>query len=199
MAEPKKETVRIALPPRAAPKDSGQNGGTKDTARIVLPSRTPVIPPRRVPPTIAPADATADSTGESPAISLRRPPIAPPSPLLRPLPKPPGIAPASEEAASNIAPPAAAQTAEVEPGPKKETARIKILPKPVGPPKPVVNMTKTQPLIMRPAGTAPVSPITIVTSRPVHGLDLIPRSYCWGLLGISALILLIQIWNYFSS
>lgn len=199
MAEPKKETVRIALPPRAAPKDGGPNGGAKDTARIVLPSRTPVIPPRRVPPTIAPSTAAPDSASESPVISLRRPPVAPPSPLLRPLPKPPGITQAPEEATSSMATPADAQTAEAEPGPKKETARITVLPKPVVAPKPAVNMTKTQPLIMRPAGTAPASPITVVTSRPVHGLDLIPRSYCWGLLCISAFILLIQLWNYFSS
>ena len=199
MAEPKKETVRIALPPRAAPKDAGQNGGTKDTARIVLPSRTPVIPPRRVPPAISPSTPAAEAASESPVASLRRPPVAPPSPLLRPLPKPPGIVHEPEEAISRIAPPADAQTAEAEPGPKKETARIKILPKPVAPPKPTVNMTKTQPLIMRPVGSGPASQITVVTSRPVHGLDLIPRSYCWGLLGISAFILLIQIWNYFSS
>ena len=143
MAEPKKETVRIALPPRAAPKDAGQNGGAKDTARIVLPSRTPVIPPRRVPPAISPSTPAAEAVSESPVASLRRPPVAPP--------------------------------------------------------KPTVNMTKTQPLIMRPVGSGPASPITVVTSRPVHGLDLIPRSYCWGLLGISAFILLIQVWNYFSS
>jgi hypothetical protein len=206
MAEPKKETVRIALPQRAAPKDGGQNGGAKDTARIVLPSRTPVIPPRRVPPTIAPPAAATDVAGESPTISLRRPVVAPPSPLLRPLPKPPGteMAPTGDENASSIIPqaPGADQPpsdASVEPGPKKETARIKILPKPAVAPRPAVNMTKTQPLIMRPAGSGPASPITVVTSRPVHGLDLIPRSYCWGLLGISALILFIQIWNYFSS
>jgi hypothetical protein len=199
MAEPKKETVRIALPQRAAPKDGGQNGGTKDTARIVLPSRTPVIPPRRVPPAISPATPAPEAASESPVTSLRRPPVAPPSPLLRPLPKPPGIIHEPEKATSRIAPPADAPTAEAEPGPKKETARIAILPKPVVAPKSAVNMTKTQPLIMRPAGTAPASPITVVTSRPVHGLDLIPRSYCWGLLGISAFILLIQIWNYFSS
>ena len=197
MAEPKKETVRIALPPRAAPKDAGQNGGAKDTARIVLPSRTPVIPPRRVPPAISPSTSAAEAASESPVASPRRPPVVPPSPLLRPLPKPPGIVHEPEEATSSIA--AGAQTAEAECGPKKETARIKILPKPVAPPKPAVNMTKTQPLIMRPVGSAPASPITVVTSRPVHGLDLIPRSYCWGLLGISAVILLIQIWNYFSS
>jgi len=129
---------------------------------------------------------------------LRRPPVAPPSPLLRPLPKPPGIIHEPEEATSSIIPPADTQTAEAEPGPKKETAR-RILPKPVVPPKPAVNMTKTQPLIMRPAESMPASPITVVTSRPVHGLDLIPRSYCWGLLGISAFILLIQLWNYVSS
>src|SRR5205823_2867323 len=100
----KKETVRIALPPRTATKDAGQNGGTKDTARIVLPSRTPVVPPRRVPPAISPSTPAAEAASQSPVTSLRRPPIAPPSPLLHPLPKPLGIIPEPEEPASSIAP-----------------------------------------------------------------------------------------------
>src|SRR5438045_8984728 len=111
MAEPKKETVRIALPPRPAPKDAGQNGGAKDTARIVLPSRTPVIPPRRVPPAISPSTPAADADSESPVTSSRRPPVAPPSPLLRPLPTPPGIVHGPQDAISRIAPTPDAQTA----------------------------------------------------------------------------------------
>jgi hypothetical protein len=56
-------------------------------------------------------------------------------------------------------------------------------------------MTKTQPLLIHPADTVPVAPV-VITSRPVAPVDAIPRSLAWGLLGISAVIFLIQIWNY---
>jgi hypothetical protein len=56
-------------------------------------------------------------------------------------------------------------------------------------------MTKTQPLLVRPATTIQPAPV-VVTSRPLDRFELIPRSFCWTLLGISALIFLIQIWNY---
>ena len=42
MAEPKKETVRIALPQRPEQAASIPSVAKRDTARIVLPSRTPV-------------------------------------------------------------------------------------------------------------------------------------------------------------
>jgi hypothetical protein len=110
------------------------------------------------------------------------PPTA--SPLLQPLPKPPGIgAGQSSVAASSNG------------GPKKETARISILPRPAPAPAPAINMTKTQPLLVHPAGSAPAAPV-IITSRPVARVDAIPRSLCWALLGMSTVIFLIQIWNY---
>jgi hypothetical protein len=93
------------------------------------------------------------------------------SPLLQPLPKPPGIEP------------------------NKETARISILPRPVPTPAPAINMTKTQPLVVHPAGNAPAPP-AIITTKPLPRVDAIPRSLCWGLFAISTVIFLIQIWNY---
>ena len=96
-----------------------------DTVRIVLPSRPPVTPIRRLPPKITPALSSSS--------------------LLQPLPKPP----------------------------ETETARISVLPRP---------------------GTVPVAPV--VTPRPVAPVDAIPRSLAWGLLVVSAVIFLIQIWNY---
>lgn len=194
MAEPKKETVRIALPPRPETKHDPQNGGAKrDTARIVLPSRTPAIPPRRSPPTIKPpSPISVEPAAESPIISLRRPPVQPPhsaaSPVLQPLPKP-----AAPDPLPSVSEPAASENftgVSVQPGPKKETARITILP------KPAVNMTKTQPLIMRPAAVVQTSPVVVATSSATDAFDSIPRWLCWGLLGISALIFFIQIWNY---
>jgi hypothetical protein len=45
---------------------------------------------------------------------------------------------------------------------------------------------------------APVKPV-VMTSRPVAPVDTIPRSLAWGLLAISVVIFLIQIWNYIVS
>jgi hypothetical protein len=86
--------------------------------------------------------------------------------------------------------------------PKKETARITVLPDP--PSKPAVQMKKTQPLIDLPATQAP-SPTVTVAPAPVPapptprlGVDEIPVPLCWALLAVSAAILIIQIWNYLS-
>ena len=57
------------------------------------------------------------------------------------------------------------------PGPKKDTARVIILPSPAPPP-----------------GT--------VAAQPSATLDSIPKSYFWAIFGLAALIFLIQIWNY---
>jgi hypothetical protein len=80
-------------------------------------------------------------------------------------------------------------------GPKKETARIAVLPRPTPTSTPAINMTKTQPLLIHPVGTTPVAPV-VITSKPIAPRDAIPRSLAWGLLAISAVIFLIQIWNY---
>jgi hypothetical protein len=67
----------------------------------------------------------------------------------------------------------------IQPGPKNETARIT-----VPPPRSTAGATShTQPAIV---------PTSIVSDAS----DSIPRWFCWGLLGISAFIFLIQIWNY---
>ena len=91
------------------------------------------------------------------------------------------------------------------PSPKKETARITVLPDPQ--PKPAVQMKKTQPLIDLPAMEAPVSTVTLTPApepapKPQPQLQLridqIPMPLCWTLLGASAAILILQIWNYVS-
>ena len=190
MAEPKKETVRIALPPRSENGGSAPSIAKQETARIVLPTGTPVTPIRR-PPTITPRPA-AEATAGTPTI-LRRPPTITPaisSPLLQPLPKPPGI-----ETRNAPVQPALGETPSVNRGPKKETARITILPKPAPSAAPAINMTKTQPLLMQPPPGRQPAPV-IITSKPLAPLDTIPRALCWALLGISAAIFLIQIWNY---
>src|SRR5207302_7511071 len=85
------------------------------------------------------------------------------------------------------------------PAPKKETARITVLPDPQ--PKPAVQMKKTQPLIDLPAMRTPATPVTLTPapeSQRQRRIDQIPMPLCWGLLTASAAILILQIWNYLS-
>jgi hypothetical protein len=193
MAEPKKETVRIALPPRPEQTSPAQSAPNRETVRIVLPTRTPVTPIRRLPPKIMPAPA-AEESPETPTVLPRRPPAITPadsSPLLQPLPKPPGI-----RGENGPVPAAAAEISPANRGPKKETARISVLPRPTPAAPPAVNMTKTQPLLVHPpTGVTPTAPV-IITSKPLAKLETIPRPLCWALLAISVVIFLIQIWNY---
>ena len=194
MHEPKKETVRILL--TAGPEQAGSAPSVekRDTARIVLPTRTPVTPIRRLPPTITPMPA-AEAAAETSTVLPRRPPVTTPpssSPLLQPLPKPPGI---EGDAARPVPPAGSSISPLVNRGPTKETARISVLPRPAPAPAPAINMTKTQPLLVHPVGTIQPAPV-IITSKPLPRADAIPRPLCWTLLGISAVIFLIQIWNY---
>lgn len=60
-------------------------------------------------------------------------------------------------------------------------------------------MKKTQPLITAPEPTIAPAAINLApTLDPDNDVDLVPMSLCWAVLGASALILLIQIWNYFA-
>ena len=67
-----------------------------------------------------------------------------------------------------------------QPGLKKETARLAILPKPPIAPSPALNSTQTSPLPVHPALAS----------------GSIPRSFSWVVFGLAALIFLIQIFNY---
>jgi hypothetical protein len=72
-------------------------------------------------------------------------------------------------------------------GPKKETVRIPLVPEPVR-----SAQKKTQPLIAMPNVVPQNPPIAVA---PVEKRSML---LYWMLLGISALILIIQIWTYFS-
>ncbi len=72
-------------------------------------------------------------------------------------------------------------------GPKKETVRIPLMPEPLR-----SAQKKTQPLMAMP-NVVPQNPAIAVA--PVKKR---PMLLYWMLLGISALILIIQIWTYFS-
>ena len=85
--------------------------------------------------------------------------------------------------------------------PKKETARITVLPDPQ--PKPAVQMKKTQPLIDLPVMEAPATTVNLAPApepapKPLARVDQIPMPLCWALLGVSTAILILQIWNYLS-
>jgi hypothetical protein len=101
---------------------------------------------------------------------------------------------------SEIFPPAVAQGPEpVTPlsgapssSPKNETARIARMPDVPSKPLPTVQMKKTQPLNAMPHA-APQSASIAVAPAAKSAMPL-----CWVLLGISAIILIIQIWTYLS-
>jgi len=123
----------------------------------------------------------------------------------RPPPNPPPApdSPSPVRAAAAAAMPAPMTTH----SPKKETARITVLPDP--PVKPAVEMKKTQPLIDLPRAKGPVTTVNVLATpqpapRPVAQpapqmrIDDLPMPLCWGLLATSAAILILQIWNYLS-
>ena len=180
--EPQKETVRITLPPGTGATGARSAPQAGDTAN------GPVPPPMN-PPAVG---ALRPSLAKSPI-----PPPPPPSaksgaPLLQLV----GVAPSQPagavSAASGVASPV---TTPPPASPRKETARITVLPDP--PSKSSVQMKKTQPLIDLPPTTAPEAPVTVAPET--RGIvDVIPKFLCWALVAISALTLLIQIWNYLS-
>jgi hypothetical protein len=96
-----------------------------------------------------------------------------------PPPKPPA---ASRPLSASVHPPISSSL-----GPKKETVRIPLTPEPLR-----SSQKKTQPLIAMPNVVSQNPPIAVA---PVEKGST--RLY-WMLLAMSALILIIQIWTYFS-
>ncbi len=197
--EPKKETVRITLPPRrgdaAAPEED-------DTVRINLPSRPPTSEP---PPTAAPLVPKPGNVPipRPPGIPAPRTVLPPPPPAATTPPPPPPATKTPLPRPSGTIAAASAPVPAPRPAPAttpltKETARISVLP---DPPKPVsAKMSKTQPLITATATPVapPTAPVTIAPAAPQPVLNTIPMPLCWGLVSVSAAILIIEIWNYIS-
>lgn len=191
--EPKKETVRITLPPRGTPQGNAEG---RDTVRINLPARPPSSAPLTPPPSSGPVARPPTAHAPlppAPSAPVTPPPSAPTS-IRPPSAIPPRPAPAPATATAAVpdfeipqSPPLA---------PKKETARITLLPDPPKPP-PSVQMKKTQPLITMPESKMETAPINLATEEPEAVVDLVPMWLCWTVLAASAVILLIQIWNYF--
>lgn len=206
--EPKKETVRITLPPRPAGQPAPPATG-RDTVRINLPARPPAtgILPR--PPASAANPAARPPQAQTPVPPAPARPVAAP-PVFRKPPTPPSAASAPAAASPPLMPrPAAARPLSgaasglaSAAGPKKETARITVSPEPAARPGPAVEMKKTQPLVTMPeprtqAAEIAVHPAPVATEESSF-IDEIPMALCWALLAASVAILTIQIWNYVS-
>ena len=147
---------------------------------------------------VSPSKPPAASAPGRQTVRIQLPTRPPPNPP--PAPEPPSPV----RAAAAVMP-----TPMTTHSPKKETARITVLPDP--PAKPAVEMKKTQALIDLPKVETPVTKVTVApASRPAPapspipvpepqmGIDDLPMPLCWGLLGASAAILILQIWNYLS-
>ena len=169
------KTVRIAVPLSPA-KPPGAGNESRDVAAINLPAHPPstVSPPPARPPDSA--------KGVKPLQFFPPPPPSPPS-----SPKP-----------ATAPHPMASSSAASSPGPKKETARIAVLPDPRPKASPTVQMKKTQLLMTVPESTPQSAPLTVATKDTSAMVDAIPMPLCWTLLGVSTVILIIQIWTYFS-
>jgi hypothetical protein len=211
--EPKKETVRITLPPLPENQPPATGGGGRDTARINLPTRPPSNDPAPRPPAAPPPGSTTPGPPAPPRPPLAQTPLPPapakrvePPPFSRPAPPPPASGgpafgtvaspPSSTPKAPTPVAPALA-TAPPLPGPKKETARIAVFGAPQAKAAPSVEMKKTQPIITMPATASQNAPLTVAPTTTESIGDEIPMAFCWALLGVSAVILIIQIWNYF--
>ncbi|HEY1582026.1 MAG TPA: hypothetical protein VGF73_02880 [Chthoniobacterales bacterium] len=169
---------KAALPPAAAI-------GVKPAASPTRGGIRPNLPPAGINPSLTP-----------PAGGIKP---APPAPVgVRPAapsnlsPKPHAVVPAARPNGLSLGAPTPAV------GPRKETARIGALPD--SPMKATVKLSPLQPTSTPPAGvirTAPAAPV--VANQPATGLvESVPLTFCWALLGISAVTFLIQLWTYFS-
>jgi hypothetical protein len=63
---------------------------------------------------------------------------------------------------------------------------------------PTINMKKTQPLIKAPLAEVRNAPLLVSTPQAAAAIESIPRVLLWALLGVSLLVFLIQLWNYFT-
>ncbi len=181
--EPQKETVPVALPSQPVAKPPGTK--SRDTVRIQLPPRQS---PNKLPltePSAAP---------KPPQVVVPPPSFASSAPSPVPSPKPATVsAPEPPPLPGSVS----AVPESVSPGPKKETARVPVMPEPPAMPAPAVEMKKTQPLFAMPQIT-PQRPSIAVTAAAKGEENAIPMPIWWTLLGVSALILITQIWTYFS-
>ena len=168
---------RIDLLPESVSTPPGPDTKSRETVRIQLGLRQPSDSPQRVRP-------VADKLP-------RRIPTEP-SPVLEPaaqvLTSPEVFPPPVAQGAEPVTPLSGALSS----SPKNETARIAHMPDLPSKSLSTVQMKKTQPLIAMPHA-APQSASIAVAPVEKSAMPL-----CWMLLGVSAIILIIQIWTYLS-
>jgi hypothetical protein len=155
----------------------------KETVRIQLPVPPPTKPPE---PSVKPRETVriqlpVRESGNAPVPS---PPQSAPEDISStnffPPPKPPA---ATRPSSASVRPPSVPPAI----GPKKETVRIPLMPEPLR-----SAQKKTQPLMAMPNVIPQNPPIAVAP------IEKRPMLVYWILLGMSALILIIQIWTYFS-
>jgi hypothetical protein len=83
------------------------------------------------------------------------------------------------------------------PGPKKETARIGLLAAAAAKAGAPVEMKKTQPLVTMPSASKQTAHLSVTPTAAQLIASDGSMAFYWALLGISTVILIIQIWNYF--
>jgi hypothetical protein len=155
----------------------------KETVRIQLPVPPPVKPAE---PSVKPHETVriqlpVRETGSPPVPSSPQSPSEDISSTnFFPPPKPPTV---SRPLTGSVRPPPIPPAT----GPKRETVRIPLTPDPLR-----SAQKKTQPLIAMPNVVPQNLPIAVAPAEKSSMLVY------WMLLGISALILIIQIWTYFS-
>jgi hypothetical protein len=188
--EPKKETVRIVLPPQEpVAKPSGTNTRSRDTVRIQLPPRQSANKLSQQPPD-APKPPSRAVVPPSPFASPEASSASSPEPVILSAPAPAPVLGSVSAAPESVSP-----------GPKKETARVPAMPEPPAMSAPAVEMKKTQPLIAMPHITPQSASIAVAPPEKAEEsamINAIPMPICWALLGVSTVILIIQIWTYFS-
>jgi hypothetical protein len=169
--QPKKETVRIQLP-HPPPVDAPPPANAPPAS--VKPRETVRIqlPHRETGTTPGPSSSPSGGSSAAQDISIN---------FFTP-PKPPPTPPRPASASLRSAPGAPS------PGPKRETVRIPLVPEPLR-----SAQKKTQPLIAMPKAAPQNLPITV--AAPAENSSML---LYWVLFGASALILIIQIWTYFS-
>jgi hypothetical protein len=162
---------------------AGPDQPKKETVRIQLP-QPPVTKPSE--PTLKPHETVriqlpVRETGSPPVPSSQSAPGSISATNFFPAPKPPAV---SRPLSASVPPP---PTIPYPSGPKKETVRIPLTPEPSR-----SSQKKTQPLVAMPNIVSQNPPIAVAP-----GEKRSMRLY-WMLLAVSALILIIQIWTYFS-
>jgi hypothetical protein len=177
--EPKEEPVRIELQPQFTSKPPGADTKARETVRIQLSLRQPSD---KLPPRILTEPAPAS---EPDAQVLTSPEVFPPPPAPPPLST--KLSPGAQAPVPVTPVPDALSSS-----PKNETARIALMPDLPSKPLPSVQMKKTQPLIAMPHAAPKRASIAVAPAEKSA------MSLCWVLLGVSAIILIIQIWTYLS-